>query len=332
MRDTSLTSLIYRGRVYLLLVVIVGVMAAIAPNFGTMANGANILKAAGVNLLAAAGFTIVMISGQLDLSIGSAMTLGGMLAVGLEPQLGWAGSCAVAVLSGVVLGMVNGVLVARVKINSFIVTLGTMIIVQNAVFLYCKGGTIPATTFELSDWFQRPVGAQITPQIILPFVVMGGLAAFLRYTPTGRGFFLVGGNSQAAWYAGLNVQRYLTGAFVLSAVLSTIGGAITAMSEAGANPTMGDSSLMTIVAAVIIGGTSMRGGKGSPIGTAVALIALAALINGLSCRGEGYEVQLMASGLVLASIILYDAYIEHRREALRGQKPDLLRELRTPVP
>jgi ribose/xylose/arabinose/galactoside ABC-type transport system permease subunit len=327
MRDDRLISLAYHVRVYILLLLIVGVMAAIAPNFVTVGNVANILKAAGINLLAGVGFTIVMISGQLDLSIGSAMTMGGMMVVGLEPQVGWGGSFSVAILCGVVLGLVNGLLVARAKVNSFIVTLGTMIILQNAVFIYCKGGTLAAGTFELSDWFQRPIAIGMTPQIILPFVVLGVFAAFLRLTPAGKGFYLVGGNKQTAWYAGLSVERYLVGAFVLSAVLSTLGGAIIAMSEAGANPTMGDSSLMTIVAAVIIGGTSMRGGKGSLAGTAVALLALAALINGLSCRGEGFEVQLMASGLVLASIILYDAYAEHRREMRRGRKPDLLKEL-----
>jgi ribose/xylose/arabinose/galactoside ABC-type transport system permease subunit len=327
MRDDRLTSLAYRGRVYILLLLIVGVMAAIAPNFVTVGNFANILKAAGINLLAGIGFTIVMISGQLDLSIGSAMTMGGMMVVGLEPQLGWVGSFFVAILCGVVLGLVNGLLVARAKVSSFIVTLGTMIIVQNAVFLYGKGGTIPASSFALSDWFQRPIAAGITFQIILPLVVMGICAAFLRWTPAGRGFYLVGGNQQTAWYAGLSVQRYLIGAFVLSAVLASFGGALIAMSEAGANPTMGDSSLMTIVAAVIIGGTSMRGGRGTLTGTTVALVALAALINGLSCRGEGFEVQLMASGFVLASIILYDAYSEHRREVRRGQRRDLLKEL-----
>jgi ribose/xylose/arabinose/galactoside ABC-type transport system permease subunit len=309
MRDDRLTSLAYRGRVYILLLLIVGVMAAIAPNFVTVGNFANILKAAGINLLAGIGFTIVMISGQL------------------EPQLGWVGSFFVAILCGVVLGLVNGLLVARAKVSSFIVTLGTMIIVQNAVFLYGKGGTIPASSFALSDWFQRPIAAGITFQIILPLVVMGIFAAFLRWTPAGRGFYLVGGNQQTAWYAGLSVQRYLIGAFVLSAFLASFGGALIAMSEAGANPTMGDSSLMTIVAAVIIGGTSMRGGRGTLTGTTVALVALAALINGLSCRGEGFEVQLMASGFVLASIILYDAYTEHRREVRRGQRLNLLKEL-----
>jgi ribose transport system permease protein len=323
-----LAALAHRYRVYLLLAGIFTVMGTIAPNFLAPGNFANILKAAGINLLAGAGFTIVMISGQLDLSIGSAMTLGGMMAVGLQPHLGWAGGFAVALACGAAVGLVNGALVAKARINSFIVTLGTMIILQNTVFIYCKGGTIPAGTFELSDWLQRPLAAGLTPQILLPLLVTGLLAVFLRHTAAGRGFYLLGGNPQTAWYSGLPVDRYVIGAFVLSGVLSAMGGAIVAMSEAGANPTLGDNSLMTIVAAVIIGGTSIQGGKGSLGGTTVALAALAALVNGLSCRGEGYEVQLMAGGVVLASIILYDAQALARRQRKRGQRKDLLRELR----
>jgi ribose transport system permease protein len=324
----GVASVAYGYRVYLLLVVIVGVMGAIAPNFLTAGNAANILKSAGVNLLAGAGFTIVMICGQLDLSIGSTMTLGGMLVVGLQPDLGWAGSLAAALAAGAGAGIANGLLVAKGRINSFIVTLGTMMILQNVVFLYCKGGTMPARDFELSDGLQHVIALGITPQIVLPFVGLAVLAVLLRCTAVGRGFHLIGGNPQTAWYSGLPVDRYVLGAFVLSGLVSALGGAIVAMSEAGANPTLGDNSLLTIVAAVIIGGTSMQGGKGSLVGTAVALVALAALVNGLSCRGEGYEVQLMASGLVLALIILYDAYALHRRERTRGQRRDLLREVR----
>jgi ribose transport system permease protein len=326
----NLAALAYRYRVYVLLAAILGVMSAIAPNFATVGNSANILKAAGINVLAGAGFTLVMICGQLDLSVGSAMTLGGMMAVGLQPQLGWTGSFAVALLCGLALGLANGLLVAKARIHSFIVTLGTMIILQNVVFIYCKGGTIPATSFDLSDALQRPLVLGLTPQILAPFVLMAALECLLRWTPLGRGFYLLGGNPQTAWFAGLNVDRYTVGAFVVSGVLSTVGGAVIAMSEAGANPTLGDNSLMTIVAAAIIGGTAMQGGKGSLVGTAVALVALAALINGLSCRGEGFEVQLMASGLVLAVIILFDAYAVYRRQRKRGQRKDLLAELQSP--
>jgi ribose transport system permease protein len=332
-----LLALGYRWRVYVLLAGIAVVMSAIAPNFATVGNGANILKAAAINLLAGVGFTIVMICGRLDLSVGSAMTLGGMMAVGLQAQLAalgvpsplaWACSFTIALLCGLALGLANGLMVAKAKINSFIVTLGTMIIVQNIIYIYCKGGTVVAASFDLSDWFQRPVALGVAPQVLAPFVLMGLLEVFLRRTPVGRGFYLVGGNPQTAWYAGLAVDRYVIGAFVLSGVLSALGGAIVAMSEANANPTLGDGSLMTIVAAVIIGGTSMQGGKGSLTGTAVALAALAALINGLSCRGEGFEVQLMAGGVVLALIILYDACVLKWRERTRGRRKDLLAQLR----
>ncbi|MCX5682111.1 MAG: ABC transporter permease [Planctomycetota bacterium] len=316
----------YRYKVYLLLAAILAVMAQIAPRFLTAGNFGNILKAAGINLPAAAGFNIVMICGQLDLSIGSAMTLGGMMTVGLEPHIGWAGGFAAALACGLVLGLANGLLVAKARINSFIVTLGTMIIVQNAVFIYCGGGTIPARGFALSDWLQ-PAGAVVTPAILIQFAVVALAAMVLRWTPVGRGFYLLGGNVQTAWFSGLRTDRYVVGAFVLSSTLSTFGGALVAMSEAGANPTLGDGALMAIVAAVIIGGTSMAGGKGSLVDTAAALVALAALINGLNCRGEGYEVQLMAGGLVLALVILYDAFAVYRREKKRGRRQDLLREL-----
>ncbi|MCY3022032.1 MAG: substrate-binding domain-containing protein [Planctomycetota bacterium] len=323
----ALSSLAYRYRVYVLLAAIVVVMAAIAPNFLTSHNLRNILKATGINLPAAAGFTIVMICGQLDLSVGACMTLGGMMVIGLQPSLGWAGSFCVALCCGTAVGLANGLLVAKTKINSFIVTLGTMIIVRNVIFIYAKSGTIPAKTLDLADWFQRPVVLGLTPQIIVPFVVMALLAALLARTPVGKGFYLLGGNQQTAWYSGLNVDRYVIGAFALSGVLSALGGAIVAMGEAGANPYLGENSLMLIVAAVIIGGTSMQGGRGSLAGSGVALMALAALTKGLDCRGAGHEVKLMASGLVLASVILYDAYTLYRREKKRGQRRDLLAEV-----
>ncbi len=335
-----LAGLAYRYRVFLLLVAIVTTMLIVAPTFRNPRNLANVLKSGGLSLLAGIGFTIVMISGQLDLSIGAMMTLGGALAIGLQPELGWAGSVATAMLCGVAVGLFNGLLVARAKINSFIVTLGSMIILQNVVFIYCKGGTIPAKSFVLSDFFQAPLisvprsspvlaglAACLTPQILLPFALLAVMAVLLRHTPVGKGFYLLGGNPQTAWYSGLRVRGYAVGAFVISSVLSALGGAITAISEAGANPTLGDSTLMAVVAAVIIGGTSMQGGKGGVVGTGVALIALAALINGLNCCGQGYEVQLMASGLVLAAVILYDAVDLRLRQRRRGQRADLIQEL-----
>ncbi len=324
----ALPALAYRYRVYLLGLVIFAVMAIIAPKFRTPLNVSNILWSASKYMLPAVGFTIVLICAQLDLSIGSAMTMGAMMLIGFQPQLGWAGALAVAALCGLVLGLVNGLLVAKIKINSFIVTLGTMIIVKNAMIIYAGGDTPSVGVNELSRWIQAPILWVIPPQVIIPLLLMGVMAVFLSRTPVGKSFYLLGGNAQTAWYAGLNVDRYVIGAFVLSGVLSALGGALIAMRDAAASPTMGDSALMAVVAAVIIGGTSMKGGKGSVFDSAVALVVLAALINGLNCLSAGFHIELMASGLVLASVVLYDAWSLYRREKKRGQRQDLLKELR----
>jgi ribose/xylose/arabinose/galactoside ABC-type transport system permease subunit len=203
-----------------------------------------------------------------------------------------------------------------------------MIIVKNAKIIYAGGDTPSVGVNELSRWIQAPILWVIPPQVIIPLFLMGVMAVFLSRTPVGKSFYLLGGNAQTAWYAGLNVDRYVIGAFVLSGVLSSLGGALIAMREAAADPTMGDSALMAVVAAVIIGGTSMKGGKGSVFDSAVALVVLAALINGLNCLRAGFEIELMASGLVLASVVLYDAWSLYRREKKRGRRQDLLKELR----
>ena len=332
-----LSAAAYRYRVWVLAAGVFAVMGGVAPNFLSPGNLANILKGTTTNLPAAIGFTSVLVAGQLDLSVGSAMTMGGILTMGLAPELGWAGSLAVGLAAGVVLGLANGLLVARTRINSFIVTLGTMIVVYNALAIYCKGATIPAESFALSDFLQRPLAeagtggaalAWLTPRNLIPLALLAVAAGFLRRTSVGRGFYLLGGNPQTAWYSGLPVNAYVVGAFVLSGVLSALGGALVAASEAAGSLKLGENSLMAIVAAVIIGGTSMEGGKGGVVGTTVALLALTALINGLSCLGAGHEVKLMASGLVLAAVILYDAWWLHRRRRTRGQRKDLLQELR----
>ncbi|MGD0090085.1 MAG: substrate-binding domain-containing protein [Planctomycetota bacterium] len=323
----SPAALAYRYRVYLLLIGISLAMSVIAPNYLTTGNLRNIFKAAATNIPALAGFTVVMIAGQLDLSVGAIMTLGGMLAIGLEPGLGLAGSCAVALLSGTALGACNGVLVAVAKINSFIVTLGSMIMVRNIVFIYGRSGTILARSFEVADWCQRPLVLGVPPEILLPFGVVAVLSVALTQTPWGRGFYLLGGNRQTAWYSGLNVTWYTVSAFALSGSLSALGGSIVAIGAAGANPYLGDNSLMLIVAAAIVGGTAMQGGQGSLLQTGIALLALTALTKGLDCCGAGHEIHLLASGVVLALVIVFDAYALRKREALRGQRRALMPEV-----
>jgi len=316
---------IQRARIYLLCAAVFVVMAAIAPNFFTLPNLSAILKGTSANLYAAIGLTIVLIAGQLDLSIGAVMTLGAMIAIGLEPKLGWGGSFTVAALSGILVGLINGLLVTKARISSFIVTLGTMTILGGLVNLYSKGGTLFVSDFSFADHLD-PAGAILSPRVLLSIVALVVFAVLLRNTPAGRGIYLIGSNSQMAWYSGLPVSVYITGAFALSGLLSAFGGAIFAASLNSANPTIGDRSLMPVIAAVIIGGTSMKGGKGSVIESAVAVFTLVALINGLACMGAGFEVQQIASGAVLAIVVAYDAWRTAVAARVRGQRKELLAE------
>jgi len=322
----KIAAIVQHLRIYLLCFAVFAVMGMIAPNFLTSSNFTAIFKGVSTNLYAAIGFTIVLIAGQLDLSIGAVMTLGAMVVIGLQPKLGWEGSFAVAALSGIIVGLVNGLLVTKAKINSFIVTLGTMTILGGAVNQFSQGGTVFVSDFSLADRLD-PAGVLVTPRVLISLVVLALFVVMMRNTKQGRAFYLIGGNAQMAWQAALPVNAYVTGAYVLSGGLSAIGGALFAISLSSANPTMGNPSLMPVIAAAIIGGTSMKGGRGSVLETGVAVLMLVGLINGLGCMGAGFEVQQIASGAVLAVVVVYDAWRAARELRLRGQRKALLAEL-----
>jgi ribose transport system permease protein len=313
-----------RCRVLLLLLVIWGVMAAIAPNFATTGNLASIFRASATHLPAAIGLTLVMVAGHLDLSFGSGMSWAGMLAIAMQPRLGWAGAAGLALASGAALGAANGALVARARVNAFIATLGTLTIVQGMVNIASKGGTLAVQDFAAGDLLEGAVLGVLCPRVIVCLGLVAVFEVALQRTRPGRNLLLVGANPTTAWYAGIAPSTYVFGAFVISGTLAAAGGALFAMSVSSANPLMGESSLMVVIAAAIIGGTSMQGGRGSVAQTAIGVVALVSLTNGLSCMGARPEAQLMASGLVLGVSVVYDALATRAARLARGRRPDLM--------
>ena len=323
-------ALLQRGRLFLLGAAVFALMAVLAPReFPTPENLANILRATSTDVLAAAGFTLVLLCGQLDLSVGAAMTTGGAVAMLLEPALGWAGALAAVAAAGLAIGLFNGTLVSKVRINSFIVTLGTLTILQGLNRALLGGGSVALADvgagMRAVDWLQ-PV-LPWSPRVLLIFLPVVAMEVVLRRTRAGRNVYLMGGSAQTAWYAGIRTGRYLMGAFAVSGVLSALGGAFTAISQNTAMPNLGDKSLMLIVAAVIAGGTAMAGGRGSVVMSVVALVILNALTNGLSYLGASKSVKLIAGGAVLALVIIADAWRTRRHRRVRGQRRELLAEL-----
>lgn len=301
-----------------------------APHFSTAPNVTAILKGASLNGIVAIGFTLILILGQLDLSVGAVVMLSGMLVIGLQPRLGWPGAMAAALAAGGLVGIVNGFLVVRGRINAFIVTLGTMTIVMGLTHLYSDGGSKAIDDFRLADWLDRPILPLLPPMVIITLLLIAGFSVFLHNTRHGRNFFMVGGNPEAAWLAGLNRDRYLMAGFVICGLTAAAGGALFAasLSSMTSSAVLGSRTLMTVLAAVIIGGTLMTGGKGSVLKSYVAVLMLNTLFNGIGCFGLGFEVQMFVNGLILAVVVLYEAYALHRHELLKGQRPDLMEEVR----
>jgi ribose transport system substrate-binding protein len=326
----TVQNLLYRSRVLLLVAVIAGIMSVLVPEeFPTWSNVANIIRSTSTDALAAVGFTLVMLTGQLDLSVGAVMTLGGAIVMFAQPALGWTGAVLFTGFIGLIIGLFNGLLVAKAKINSFIVTLGTMTILTGLTRVILQGGSKSlddvSTGMAMVDWL-NPV-MPWSPRALIIFLPILLLAFALRRTVAGRNVLLIGGNREAAWVAGIRVDRYVVGVFMLAGLLSAFGGAFTAMAQNTAMPNLGDKSLMLIVAATIVGGTSMAGGRGSVLMTVVALAGLNALTNGLSYMGASKSVKLIAHGSVLAAVIIYDAWRQVQKDRIRGQRHELLEEL-----
>lgn len=319
--------LVGRARVVWLAAGVCAAMAALVPHeFATATNFGNLVRAVSTEALVAAGFTVVMLVGQLDLSIGVTMTLGASALILTQPHLGWVGAACVAALAGATVGLVNGLLVTKAKINAFIVTLGTLTVLTGLTRMVLHGGSHSVATAQaLTDWLS-PVWPW-SPRVLLAFGPVLLLEAGLLSTRWGRNFFLIGGNRETAWYAGVPVDRYVTVAFVLSGVCAACGGALQAAAQNTVMPNLGDKALMLVVAAVIVGGTSMAGGRGSVANSALALFTLDALTNGLSYLGASKSVKLVAHGAVLAAVVLTEAWRTAQRDRVRGQRRDLVAQL-----
>ncbi len=332
LNKSAVLTFVDRNRIFILFIFVFLFMTIFAPRFFNAFNLTTIMRTMAMNAVVAIGFTIILIIGQLDLSIGTIITFSGILGLGLKEYLGFGGSVPVAIIAGGLIGLVNGLLVAKAKINSFIVTLGMMTILQGVIYTFTGGNSVSLSTedaFIVSDWLAGMIFPLATPRVLITVVLVIAFSIFLNRTRIGRNFYMVGGNRHTAWLAGIDTDKYTIAAFVLSGVMAGIGGVLFAMESAAATLNMGTSSLMYIISATIIGGTAMSGGKGGVFKTFVAILMLDVLYNGIILFGLGNEVKIFIAGFILASVVLYEAYVSYKHEKVIGQRPELLKELQT---
>jgi len=290
------------------LVLLVLILSFAAPNFASMRNALNIIDQVTVTGLMALGATAVIVTGGIDLSVGSilalsTMTLGWLSHYG--PRSMFLGIMA-ALAIGLVTGLINGLAITRANLPPFIATLAMMSIARGLANLTTDGNQIvqyPQWFFELSS--KRYFGfLSVNTAVLIVLCVVAGIV--MARTATGRALYAIGGNSEVARLAGIRVKAIITGAYGALGLLSGLAGIVMATRLDSSQPSAGTGYEMDVIAAVVIGGASLAGGSGRILGTIVGVLIMGVLRNGLNLLGVSPFWQSVIIGLVIALAVMTD--------------------------
>lgn len=301
--------------VIVFLLLLVALFTALAPRFLSWDNAQSILFTAAILAMAAVGQTLVVLTGNLDLSVGSIMGLTGYIvfdltsqAPGLQPFV-----ILIAIGFGIVLGAINGVLVAGLQIPSIVATLGTLSIYRGFVSVYANATEV--TSGELPRWIRSLAETSwlgLSSYVWIALVAVLVVGAMLRTLPWGRQIYAYGSNPKAAHFYGLNSTRIVIGAYIAAGVIAAVVGLLLGARVGNINSLLASGFELPVLAAVVIGGVSIWGGSGSVYGAALGAIVLATINNGLVLLQvqEFYRLLLQGGAIVVA--VAVDAVVQSR--------------------
>jgi len=293
------------------------VFSLLSPFFFDINNFYNIGRAVAVYGMVAAVATIVLVSGGLDLSLSAVMALGGVVAAEVIVLIDSTPlALLAAVIAGTLAGLFNALLIVRVGINPLIATIGTQFTVRGAIFIWT--GATPVSLFGHDAFLLFGTGSilGVPNAVLLLLAVFVIVWLVMRFTRFGSNVYSVGGSEIAASLAGIAVGRLRTLVYVLSACSAAFAGALLASVNGAAYPNVGIGAELTILAAVILGGTALTGGRGTVVGTFLGVLLLGILANGLNLLGVRAEVQMFVQGIVLILAVTVDEYRRRRLGAL----------------
>jgi ribose transport system permease protein len=278
----------------------------LTPNFLTVGNLINVVRQASINIVLATGMTFVILTGGIDLSVGSILAVTAVIAVlvSLIPSLAWLAVPA-ALAVGLFIGAIEGALIAYLDLPPFIVTLGGLTGLRGLAYLLANGTTLinPQLNFAwVGNDYLGPIPWLVA--IALLTVLVSWL--ILRHTVLGVQIYAVGGNSRAARLTGIQVSRLLLFVYSISGLLSGLAGIMSASRLYSANGLLGNGYELDAIAAVILGGTSFSGGVGTIYGTLLGALIIATLNNGLTLLNMSFFWQLVVKGLVIIIAAIVD--------------------------
>ena len=287
------------------------VLSLISKNFLTFGNIRNILVQSCPTALMAIGMTFVLIVGEIDLSVAGLQTFAGCLVATfmVNSEMNIFLAILVTMLIVMLMGSISGIFVSVFKFPAFISTIGVNSIAAGLSLIVTGGYAVFGFSEKFNNIGQGSIFGIPTTIIIVSFVIA---AIVLNLTKFGLSVFAVGGDQEAAKLSGINIGRIKLLAIVISAFMASLAGFINTARMASAQPVVSSSVLLDVIAAVVIGGTSLLGGRGSMAGTAIGVLLLGTIRNGLNLLGVAPSWQLVAIGLVILLAVLFD-YLGKRR-------------------
>ncbi|MCD8140664.1 MAG: ABC transporter permease [Planctomycetaceae bacterium] len=295
------------GGTFLALIIMCAIFSTQSATFFTSKNTINILQASSINALVALGMTVVIILGSIDLSVGSIAAFSAVFMADMMVnfELPWVLCLAMALALGVVLGAVNAFLIAVVKLQPFIVTLGTTSLYRAIALLYTDGNPI----FNLPSGFRTVItsylwGLPAPVYFVLAMTIITWI--ILNRMPLGEYVVATGGNEEAATISGVPVVRTKFFAYCFAGFLAALAAAILVGRLGAAEPIVGMNWETTAIASAAIGGASLAGGRGSAIGTILGAVILGTLINGLTLMNVQAFWQLAATGAIILIAMIVD--------------------------
>ncbi|UOM37002.1 ABC transporter permease [Acuticoccus sp. I52.16.1] len=338
-RGVNIGMLLLKGRTFIALIAVLAFFSFAAPNFLSPANLVIMSEHVALNAFLAIGMTFVIITGGIDLSVGSIVGLCGMVAgylvlngidlgpIGYTVFFNTYEIVLITLCVGIFVGFVNGMLITKLNVAPFIATLGTLYVARGLGLLSSDGGTFPNLSGQArygTDTYPWIGSGSILgiPFSIWMLIVVGCVAAYIaQRTPLGRHIYAVGGNERAAALSGVKVDRVKLFVYMFSGFCAAIVGIVISSQLVAAHPATGETFELNAIAAAVLGGTSMSGGRGRIAGTIVGAFVIGILSDGLVMMGVSSFWQTVIKGVVIIAAVVVDQFQQRlqQRAALQRQ-------------
>jgi inositol transport system permease protein len=308
------------------LLLLMAVFAILEPRFLSSVNLLNVMRQVSITGLLAIGMTFVILTAGIDLSVGSLLAFCGLVAAavakgGMQDRFtvgdgqigyGWPLAALSAICIGLACGYLQGLAITKLRVPAFVVTLGGMSVFRGAALLFASGGPISGFQPDFTWWGQGRILTVPVPVII--FLLAAVIAHIvLHFTRYGRQVYAVGGNPEAARLAGLNVNWIICSVYIIMGFFAGLGSFVLAARLNSAEAVAGTGYELTVIASVVIGGTSLFGGAGSIFGTVIGAILIGVLLNGLVLMNVSSYIQQIIIGVIIVLAVAFDTFAKSRR-------------------